>query len=263
VPQERLPLSAIVVSCDEGALLRRLLPSLAFCDEVLVVDLESSDDTVAVAEAHGARVVTRERVASVERAREGVTDEARHDWLLFTDPDEELPAPLAAEVEELLPSLPDDVALVFAPIRYRFAGRLLRGTVWGGVRERRLLVHRRRANLATTIYAGTWLGSEYRSLTLPFDGGNAIDHFWVDGYRDFVAKHRRYIAVSAEDRGANGEIAGLRSIALMPWRSFGESFVAKRGYRDGLRGVALSLLWAWYKTSAERALLRRLRSRAE
>src|SRR6059058_749325 len=138
---EPLPLTAIVVSCNEGALLRRLLPSLAFCDEILVVDLDSNDDTAAVAEAHGAHVVRRERVASVERAREGVTEQARHDWLLFTDPDEELPPQLAVDVAELLASQPDDVGLVFAPIRYRFAGRLLRGTVWGGVRGRRLLVH--------------------------------------------------------------------------------------------------------------------------
>src|SRR3954471_18651759 len=156
----------MVVSCDDGALLRRLLPSLGFCDEILVVDLDSGDETVAVAEAHGARVVTRPRVASVERAREGVAEEARHDWLLFTDPDEELPEALAAALAELLPSLPDDVGVVFAPIRYRFAGRLLRGTVWGGVRERRLLVHRRRANLSTTIYAGTSLGPGLRSISI-------------------------------------------------------------------------------------------------
>jgi hypothetical protein len=42
----------------------------------------------------------------------------------------------------------------------------------------------------------------------------------------------------------------------MPWRSFRESYVAKRGYRDGLTGLALSLLWAVFRTTGELALLR-------
>jgi glycosyltransferase involved in cell wall biosynthesis len=259
VPPERLPLSAIVVSCDEGGLLRRLLPTIAFCDEILVVDLESGDDTAAVAEQHGATVLRRERVASVERARVGIAEEARHDWLLFTDPDEALPATLAAEVAALLAAMPEDVAVVFAPIQYRFRDRPLRGTVWGGIRERRLLVHRRHANLAAMIYAGTWPTRGFRATSIAFDGHNAIDHFWVSGYRDFLAKHRRYIRVTAEDRAANGEVTGPRTVALTPWRAFLESFVRKHGYRDGVRGFALSILWAWYSTRTELALLRRLR----
>jgi glycosyltransferase involved in cell wall biosynthesis len=259
-PEQRLPISAIVVSCDEGALLGRLLPTLSFCDEVVVVDLESTDDTVAVAEAHGARVLQRPRVASVERARTGVAELARNDWLLFTDPDEELPAALAAQIAELLPALPADVALVWAPILYRFRDRPLRGTVWGGVRNRRLLVQRQHTNIAPMIYAGTWLDKGFISTAIPFDGSNAIAHRWVTGYRDFLAKHRRYIAVTADDRAANGEVIGVRTIVTTPWRAFVESFARKRGYLDGPRGLALSLLWAWYSTRTEIALLRRLRA---
>jgi glycosyltransferase involved in cell wall biosynthesis len=261
VPDGKLPLSAIVVSCDEGADLRRLLPSLAFCDEVLVVDLDSTDDTVAVAEAHGATVLRRERVASVERARVGVIEEARHDWLLYTDPDEVLPAALATQVGALLAELPVDVALVYAPIQYHFGRHPLRGTTWGGVKQRRLLVHRRRANFTGTIYTGTWLDGEHRATTIPFDGTNAIEHRWVAGYRDFLVKHRRYVTVTAEDRAANGEVTGLRKIVVTPGLAFVDSLVRKGGYRDGLRGVALSALWAWYATATELALRRRTRVR--
>jgi hypothetical protein len=48
----------------------------------------------------------------------------------------------------------------------------------------------------------------------------------------------------------------------MPWRAFRESFLAKRGYRDGLTGLGLSLFWAVFRTRGELALLRKLREPA-
>jgi glycosyltransferase involved in cell wall biosynthesis len=258
----RAPVSAIVVSRNEAAELSRCLPALRFCDEIVVVDLESEDGTAAVAESHGARVLRRPPAESVERARADVAAEARHDWLLLTDPDEELPEPLARQVEELLATAPADVAVVYAPIRYRFGRRPLRGTVWGGDRERRLLVRRSGAELSPTIYAGTQLRPGFRSLSLPASDGNVIEHHWVSGYRDFLRKHRRYVRVSAVDRAAAGERTGRRAIAATPWRRFAESYVTRRGYRDGLTGLRRSALWAWYSTASELALARELRGRS-
>ena len=77
-----------------------------------------------------------------------VAPQARHDWLLVVDPDEEVPPALAREVAALLPTLEDDVAAVDAPRQYYFAGRPLRGTVWGGPNKRRLLVRRSAVTLS-------------------------------------------------------------------------------------------------------------------
>jgi glycosyltransferase involved in cell wall biosynthesis len=258
-PAKRLPLSAIVVSRDEAPLLRRCLASLSFCDEIVVVDLESADETAAVAEAAGARVLRRPAVDSVERARLGVVAEARHDWLLYTDPDERVPRALADEVASLLARLDGGVGLVYAPIQYRFRGRDLQGTVWGGPHWRRFLVHRDRVEITSLIYSGTVLRPGYRSLELPFDARTAIVHDWAPGYRELVAKHRRYARVAAADRAAAGETTGWRAIARTPLAAFRESFVDKRGYRDGVMGLLLSLFWAWHSMRSELALKRRLR----
>ena len=254
----RLPLSALVVSCNEGDQLARCLPTIAFCDEIIVVDLESTDETVEVASAAGARVLRRRRVDSVERARFDAISEARHDWLLYTDPDEEVPLALAAEVTALLPQIDDDVALVYGPIQYHFGGRPLRGTVWGGPHWRRFLVRRDAVEITPIIYSGTILKHGYRALELPFSAETAIAHHWVSGYRELIAKHRRYVRVAAEDRARAGETTGWRAVAGAPWRAFHESMVAKRGYRDGVAGLLLSLFWAWHSTRSELALKRRL-----
>jgi glycosyltransferase involved in cell wall biosynthesis len=255
----KLPLTALVSSHDEARLLERCLPSIAFCDEVVVIDVDSTDDTAAVAEAHGARVVRHPYVPIAEWARVTVAPQARHAWILVVDPDEEVPPALAAEVASLLPALADDVAAVDAPRQYVFAGRALRGTVWGGPNKRRLLVRRSGVELTPTIWGGMRIRPGFRVLELPFTPETAIVHRWANGYRTLLGRHRRYVRLEAADRAAAGEVTGWRKLAATPWRAFHESFVVKRGYRDGVTGLALSLFWATFRTAGETALLRQLR----
>jgi hypothetical protein len=95
---------------------------------------------------------------------------------------------------------------------------------------------------------------------LPFSDETAIVHHWASGWRDLLAKHRRYLAQEGGDRAAAGHVTGVRELARTPWRSFRESFFTKDGYRDGLTGLGLSLFWAWFRTAGELQLLRRLRA---
>lgn len=247
-------------SRDEGRLLARCLDAIAFCDELIVVDIESGDDTAAVAEAHGARVVRHPYVPIAEAARVTVAPQARHDWILVVDPDEEVPPALAQEVAALLPSLADDVAAVDAPRQYYFAGRPLRGTVWGGPNRRRLLVRRSAVTLTPAIWGGMTIHEGHRVVELPFSAETAIVHRWAEGYRDLVGSHLRYLRLESKDRAAAGEVTGYRAVVLTPWRAFRQSFVEQRGYLDGMTGLGLSLFWAIFRTCGEVALLRRLRT---
>ena len=254
-----LPVTALVSTRNETALLDRCLRAIEFCDEILVIDLDSSDDPLPVAAAHGARVVRHPYVPIAEWARVAVSPQARHDWLLVVDPDEEVPPALAAAVAELLPTLGEDVAAVDAPRQYYFGERPLRGTVWGGPNKRRLLVHRRRVELTQTIWGGMRILPGKRVVELPFTPETAIAHHWARGYRELATRHRRYLRLEPVDRARAGEVTGLRAVARTPWRSFRESFVARRGYRDGLHGLALSVFWSIFRTSSEILLLRELR----
>jgi len=258
---ERLPFTALVSSHNEAHLLGRCLDSIAFCAEIIVVDIDSDDDTAVVAEAHGARVVRHGYVPIAEAARVTVAPQAKHDWLLVVDPDEEVPSALADEVRRTFSSLDADVAAVDAPRQYYFAGRPLRGTVWGGPNRRRLLVRRSGVELTPAIWGGMRILDGYTVLELPFTSETAIVHRWAGGYRELVERHRRYLSVEPVDRAAAGEVTGVRAVIRMPWASFVESYVRKRGYRDGMRGLVLSLFWAWFRTAGEIALLRRLRAR--
>ncbi len=252
------PVTAMIGSHNEARLLQRCLPSVAFCDEVIVIDIDSHDRTATIAAEHGARVLRHEWVPIAERARLDLVGEAKHDWLLFLDPDEVLPPTLAMQIAALLPSLESDVGVVDCPWQFYFRGKPVQGTIWGGITRKRTLARRGAADLRPTVHSGTRLLPGYRAREIPFSGDNAIAHYWAPGYRALIAKHWRYLKLEGQDRHDQGMITGYRDILRTPWPAFYESFVIRRGGRDGMTGFALSLVWSAYSTGAKLALLREL-----
>ena len=257
----RAPLTALVVSHNESRLVADRLRELSFCDDLLVVDLASTDDTAAVAAAHGARVLKRPSARFVELVHPEVVDEARHDLVILSDPDEEIPPALAERLAGLPSTLSDDVALVFAPRVYFFRGRPLRGTIWGGHGGKGLVARRSGTEFVPIVHRGLQMRAGYRRDVIEWDGENAIRHLWASGYREFLRKHLRYIRVEGPARALSGEKMGYKALLLTPYRSFWECFVKREGYRDGFHGFALSFLYALYRTASDLALLRELQRR--
>jgi glycosyltransferase involved in cell wall biosynthesis len=101
-----LPFSIFVITRNEEARIGRTLGALrGLTDDIVVVDSGSSDQTVAIAEAHGARVMYRawEGYGQQKRFAES---QCRHDWLLNVDADEVVTAELASELRALLAGAP-------------------------------------------------------------------------------------------------------------------------------------------------------------
>ncbi|TMK26806.1 MAG: glycosyltransferase [Actinobacteria bacterium] len=257
--ESRAPVTAIVSSHNEAHLLDRCLPTLAFCDELIVIDIASEDDTAAVARVHGARVLEHEWVPIAERARLDLVGEASHDWLLFMDPDEAMSPALAVQLTGLVPKLAGDVGVVDCPWQFYFRDRALRGTMWGGISRKRTLARRGGAELRPTVHSGTKPLPGHTIEVVDYTGDNAIAHYWAPGWRALIEKHWRYLGLEGRDRLEQGLVTGPRDILGTPLPAFYESFVRRRGYRDGLVGLGLSLLWAAYATGAKVALFRELR----
>lgn len=98
-PAERI--AACIVCRNEADKLLPALKSVEWCDEVVVMDLESSDGSTEVARDAGARVISRAPVPVVELVRNDVAAAAGADWILVLDPDERVSPGLAAELEAL------------------------------------------------------------------------------------------------------------------------------------------------------------------
>lgn len=91
-------ISVCIVCRNEADRLEPALESVSWADEVLLLDLSSTDGSSELGERYGARVITREPVPIVEMVRNELADQAAHDWVLVLDPDERVSPGLAAEL---------------------------------------------------------------------------------------------------------------------------------------------------------------------
>ena len=101
---QTLPLTLVVMTHDEAANIARCLDSVPFAAEKVVVDSGSTDDTVAIARAHGARVVHQDWLGFGPQRNFGTT-QASHDWILVLDADEFLDGAIAEELAGRLPGV--------------------------------------------------------------------------------------------------------------------------------------------------------------
>jgi glycosyltransferase involved in cell wall biosynthesis len=120
----RARISACLIVQDEHERLPAALASVAFCDEVIVVDGGSTDDTVALAREAGAQVIESPwRGFAIQR--NVAIDAARGDWILEVDADERVSPALRSSIEALLDRPPQDVGIAVCALRNRFLGGLL------------------------------------------------------------------------------------------------------------------------------------------
>jgi hypothetical protein len=110
--------------------LPRLLDSTSWVAERIVVDMESSDDTVALARAAGCRVLSVEVAGCVDGVRNRFLGEAAHEWILVLDSDEYLADDAATALAELLAKHGQDVDAFAIPRYNHIAGHVMRGSGW-------------------------------------------------------------------------------------------------------------------------------------
>ena len=107
-------ISVCIVCRNEAAKLGECLDSVAWADEIVVMDLDSSDGSAELARSRGARVVEHEPVPIVELVRNDVADAATGTWILALDPDERAADGLPEELRRI--AARDDVDAVAIPV---------------------------------------------------------------------------------------------------------------------------------------------------
>jgi hypothetical protein len=243
---QKQPVTAIVVSRNEAHRLDHCLARLAWCEQLIVVDLTSSDDTVRVARCHTQQVLTYPFSPIVEPVRKLAAQHARHDWLLFVDPDEQLPEAL---VPEIAAAITDNAraGIVRLPWLFHFKGRAMSGTIWGGTnRSKRFMAHRRRCEITGLSQAGVSLLPGYEELSIAPRAGNHVRHDWVDSYAQLLEKHWRLGLHDGPAQHASGQRFSPGNALRATRRAFVRSFVACDGWRMGVRGLLLSVVYAGY-----------------
>ena len=244
-------LAAIILTYNEAQHIVKCIETLRFADQIIVFDSYSSDQTAELAKAAGANVIQNrfENYAQQRNAALGsVRDSA--DWVLFVDADERVPQALAEEVRASIERT--GYAGFRIPRDNYIFGRLTRGTGWYPDYQTRLLkVGAAHYDPNRQVHEVVVLEGEEGTLK------NAFIHYNYRDLKQFVEKQRRYSAYDAHILHEQGIRPKPQNYLLQPLRQFWWRFVTLKGYSDGLHGLRLSLLMAWYEFR-KYLLLRRL-----
>lgn len=213
--------------------------SCAFADRVVVFDTQSSDGTVAAARAAGAEVIDIEFV-NFSMARNTALSTIAEEWVLFVDADERVTPELAAEVQQVIRR--GDVDGWWVPRYNHIVGHVMRGTGWYPDCQLRLL-RRQRAHYdpQREVHEIAIIDGTADTLT------QHLVHYNYDTWAQFHAKQRRYTAFEAATLRSEGVSAHPRHLIIRPLQAFVRRFITWKGYRDGWRGLQLSLIMAGYE----------------
>jgi glycosyltransferase involved in cell wall biosynthesis len=231
-------LSVTVITRNESANIAKALESVAWADEIVVVDSESTDDTVAQAQRFTSRVVVRPWPGYAAQ-KNFAASLAAHDWILSLDADERVPPALAAEIRTTLAADPRHAGYRIPRVAHHL-GRWIRTTDW--YPDDQLRLYDRRAAQWTGAYV-------HESVAARGTVGRLQNELYHYPYRD-VADHLetidRYTTLAAREMHEAGRRSGPLQIAGHPPFAFLRNYLLRGGFRDGVPGLIISTLNAYY-----------------
>lgn len=234
----RVPVSVTVITLDEERNLARCLASVAWADEIVVVDAGSVDRTRAIASRLGARVVGSPWSGYADQKNRAAA-EARNSWILSLDADEWLEPPAEEEIGRVL-AAPRHGAYAFRRLS-AFSGAFLPRT-WSPDRQVRLY----RRDLAR--FGG---GRVHESVRVdpPATTGrldSPLLHLTHRSVHDQVARLNRYSDLWSAAAAEEGRRTSVARMIAHPAAAFLKMYVAKRGFLDGVRGLIAAADHAHY-----------------
>ena len=230
--------SVIIITLNEAAHIEACLQSVAWADDVLVVDSGSTDGTPALARAKGARVIERDWPGYSEQKNFDAT-EARHDWVLSVDADERVTPELAAEIKSRLNGTLAESGFRVPRVTWHL-GKWIRTTDWYPDYQLRLYDRRRAKWQSRRVHESVAAEGDVGRLS------NDLQHY---AYRDLSHHYQtmdRYTTLAAEEMHADGRRAGFFHLTIHPWAAFMRNYLLRRGFLDGRAGFIISVMNSYY-----------------
>jgi glycosyltransferase involved in cell wall biosynthesis len=238
-----LPLTLVVITYNEAKNIARCLDSVPFATEKVVVDSGSTDDTVAIAQAHGARVVHQAWLGFGPQ-RNFATTQCSNDWILALDADEYLSPALASELEQQLPSLmASDNCAAYLRRATIFMGAPMRWYLPATGEKMARLFHRQRAR---------WTDARVHE-SLRFDGPSttlkaAFNHENNPSLPEKEIKVLRYAELKCRDWLEKGKPARMWQTPFVYLLTFIKDYLFRLAFLDGWRGFIVAQTAASYAT---------------
>ena len=221
-------LSAVLITRNAASVIEPCLDSLAFADEVVIVDSASTDRTVEIARARGARVVQKEWLG-YGRQKQFAVEQAKNDWVLCIDADERVSPPLAASIRKELEA---PVSPVYRMARRnRFMGRWLsHGEGYPDWSPR--LFNRMNARWSDDL-----VHEKVLFAVTPGTLRGDLMHDSSDDVATYLERQNRYTTLAARQAFELGRGANLWHLLFSPVVRFLKFYVFRLGFLDGTAGL--------------------------
>jgi len=232
-------LSAIIITRNEASNIGDCLDSLAFCDERIVVDSDSTDGTLLIAREKGARVATHGWKGFGPQKNYALSL-AQGDWVLSIDADERVTPRLKASIEELRTrppaTLPDGFWIAR---RTRYLGRWINHSTWYPDYQMRL--YRKAASYWDGIapHETARVRGPAEKLT------GELLHYTKRNLTEHQEVLNSYTSLAAEYLHNHGKRVRGPELLFVPLAVFFRTYIVKQGFRDGAPGLIISLFTAY------------------
>jgi len=233
----KVKISAVVNTHNEEANIYDCLKSLLFADEIVLVDMESSDRTKEIAKEFTDRIFDHPAVGYVEPARNFAIKKAIGDWILIVDADERVPRSLAQKLIDTAGE--GKVDFIRIPRKNMIFGQWINHSRWWPDHNIRIFKKG----------AVEWQ-NEIHSIPITYGNGDslpakeelAITHFHYKNIDEYIERSLRYSRQQAKELKGAGYKFDPSDLITKPASEFLSRFFAGEGFRDGLHGLVLAFL---------------------
>jgi glycosyltransferase involved in cell wall biosynthesis len=244
IAPERSPISGFVVTFNEQANIADCLKSLEFCDELLVVDSFSTDNTLVIAKELGAKVVQRSWAGYKDQKEFGCST-VSNEWVISLDADERVSEELKKSILYVLEQ--DHAGKIDPEIAGYEVNRVVfhLGRWWrrGGWYPEYRLRFFRRSRVA-------WGGTEPHDKVIPSGITKRLDgellHFSYKDLTDQVNRLNKYSSISVDSAVEGGRGFSVLSLIVNPFIRFFKFYIIKQGFREGVAGFVVATIEAFY-----------------
>lgn len=238
-----IKISAIVVTCNEDKRLSKCLEKLKICDELVVIDLDSHDKSIKIAQKYATKLIHHRRISPVEKILAKFIPTLKNNWILHIDPDEIINEKIIKEAKKIIVKN-SNIATIAVPWHFYFKEKKLKYTVWGGSKKvKKIFYNKNKVIFQDYVHKGHIIknGHEIILKTQYY-----IKHYWVDSYKQLFKKHLRYLKSEGFAKYKYGEKYSFKNKLYKSFCALKQNLIIEKGIFGGFNGIFLSFFYSWY-----------------
>jgi len=230
-------LSAAILAKNEAENLKELLPTLGFAKEILVINDNSTDETVAVAKKYGAKIINHSLNSDFAAARQTALLHSKSDWVLLVDADERLTPQLITWLKQAEPKT-EVSGYSFLRLDHFFGSVLKHGEI-ANARVIRL-VNKKCGRFVRPVH------EVWQSKLKIVKTNLVINHYPHQTINEFLRHINFYSSLNAKYWQAKKRKVSIAEIMFVPWLKFIYTYFFRLGFLDGAAGFVYSFMMSFH-----------------